>query len=278
MISLQQYINLNRNKIDGHVHLFDHNGFIDDEYNHDFRFNKIVGFLNIDFTEFDKYNNIVTLYDNFIKNYKNINRVILLACATNIEDIKSIHKKYSGIIKGFGELLCYDRYSNKQIGLKNIEFVRQIAEYNNSLSKPLPIYLHYSLESYNDYQKLYNLFTDFPNISFVLCHCGVPDKHEVDSETDFEMSHNLFKKLIELDNVYGDLTDAARPFYKKNLDKLYSLNINKLIIGTDFTPSHFRKLKQKEISKSEIDKIYSKFDDFNSLINSDNVIKKIFNL
>ena len=91
MKTLYSYIQNTQNpRFDGHIHFFNHISPIVDKIPHEIYCDvKMVGFMDIEFDNIDKYN-VMKLYDNFIKNEYDHNKHILLATGTNIKEIKSL--------------------------------------------------------------------------------------------------------------------------------------------------------------------------------------------
>lgn len=108
-------------RVDGHIHLFDHDGIISNEIVDPSK--KCVCFADISFKYIDKYkgDNMISLYDDFINNYYDPSKHILLATGENAEDIISIYEKYPDKIKGFGELKCYSEYIHGKLPYGNLE-------------------------------------------------------------------------------------------------------------------------------------------------------------
>ena len=46
--------------------------------------------------------------------------MILLASSTTAQEMIDIHKRWPKIIKGFGEIKCYDKWNNKPLKLKGL--------------------------------------------------------------------------------------------------------------------------------------------------------------
>ena len=130
-----------------------------------------------------------------MKKNKNLDLIIILASITvlaivtavilltrpyearTIEDIKTIYEKYPKIIKGFGELKCYNEYKGEKVPYKKISFVRQVCRYSMDNGN-LPVYLHWDICDEKDVQKLSKLLRDYPTVPVVLCHCGMNETNQ----------------------------------------------------------------------------------------------------
>ena len=116
------------NFIDGHIHLFDHNGIIDSTLIDTSK--RCVCFADIAFRYLDRYKNgeIIKYYEYFINHYYNPTKHILLATGINSDEIIAIHKKYSQYIKGFGELKCYDKWKEGRLPYGNLNWIKPILD------------------------------------------------------------------------------------------------------------------------------------------------------
>jgi predicted TIM-barrel fold metal-dependent hydrolase len=115
--------------------------------------------------------------------------------------------------------------------------VREICKYNK---EGLPIYIHYSLDKDN-YKELENLFKDFYNIPFILCHCGIG----TDNEYGFSLegtpmeSFQMALQLSKLDNVYLDISYTAAIWIYNDPSHLKLYNSRKFLLGTDTNNQQF---------------------------------------
>lgn len=273
METLKNYLKENTEYWDGHIHLFDHSGtidlsLIDTKY-------KCVCFADIVFLREQYYNNglMVKYYDNFINKYYSADKHILLATGNNSEDIITIYKKYPNIIKGFGELKCYDKYKEGELPYANLNWIKQLLEFNKSIN--LPVYIHYDLDIIKHRITFEELLKKYDKMPIVLCHCGMVDNNDINKEI-FDFIYSL---IIKYNNLYLDISYTANKFLlnnKYNLVKLFNYS-DKILCGTDLNPviktSEFvDNPKQYSINKYSELKLLSKY------INNTNTIKKLFNL
>lgn len=217
-------------KWDGHIHLFDHTGVIDNTLVKNYN---CVCFADIVFRYEDQYDDgkMIEYYDDFITNHYDPSKQILMATSNNADDVISIYKKYPNIIKGFGEFKCYDRWKEGSLPYGNLEWIRPVLEFNKTLN--LPIYIHFNLDSYKHREELDKTLTEFCDMPIVLCHCGMVDDENMNLDI-----HMFVKELmLKHDNLYVDLsTHKTRDFYIKNVNYLYQLTANRVIVGSDVNP------------------------------------------
>lgn len=261
------YIYKKFNNIDGHIHLFNHESIIDDsklKYDNEY---KRAGFIDIEFDNIDKFN-FVENYSNYIKNHYDSNKDILLATATTIEDIKTIYIKFPNIIKGFGELKCYDEYRGKPVNYKQIKLVRQVCELSQKVGN-LPVYVHWEINDKKDLNKIENVIKKYPSVPIILCHCCMNDNNQ-------EYAYNCCIKLMNMySNVWIDISYTALNFFVNNPMRLYNLRLDRVFIGSDvniklFGPNHDFEKEYNEICNKLI--ILDKY------INSGSNLKKLFNI
>lgn len=244
MENLYTYLNKELDVVwDGHIHVFNSTKQLPD-----LNFGsgkKVVAFMDL---EYDKKNlKVVKSYENFITNHYN-DSMILLATGTTIEEIKTIYEKYSDIIKGFGELKCYDEYLGEKVPYKKISFVRQVCEYSRSVGR-LPVYLHWDVKDGSDVKKLNNLLRDYPDIPIVLCHCGMCDGNETFAFTQvcqMMMSHN---------NLWVDISYTAMDFFQSHIMLLNQLHWDRVVLGSDINNKLYGKNHNTE---AELSAIYDK--------------------
>lgn len=260
MINLGQYCA--QNTIDGHIHLFDKDGCIQIPQH------KSIGFCDIDPKSIELYSNTIPYYDDFINNHYKDN-IILLATSTDSKNMIDIHKKYPNIIRGFGELKCYNHFDDVdndkyyEFKLDRLSRYYELCKYTND--KHLPIFIHYSLYDNKCVEKFTNLINKYPNTIFVLCHCGM------DKETDNDFCyHSVLKLMNEHQNLWVDVTWMGLNYFINNPLKLINMDRSRIILGTDMS----RKSMNEENYKKEWNKIHN----LDSLIKSDRNIKKLFNL
>ena len=237
----------NDNKIDGHIHLFDHEGIIDNSLIDTSK--RCVCFADISFRYIDKYkgDNMISLYDKFINECYDPSKHILLATGENHKDIISIYEKYPNTIKGFGELKCYGEYMHGKLPYGNTDWIMPVLEYNRNIG--LPIYIHYNLE---DTERIVNFTSilntyDFP---IVLCHCGMFDN------CNYELIHETLVDLMNShNNLYVDISYSAVDYYVNNPNKLLQFDNKRVIIGTDINSVIGRRINNPS---EHIKKIYDK--------------------
>lgn len=262
MKNLYNYV-IEKDKIDGHIHLFDHEGIIDQSLIDTSK--KCVCFADISFKYIDKYkgNNMISLYDNFINNYYDPSKHILLATGENAEDIISIYEKYPNIIKGFGELKCYSEYIHGELPYGNIDWIKPVLEYNKDLE--LPVYIHYNLENIERVVNFTSILKEY-DFPIVLCHCGMHD----DCDNNF-IHETIIDLMKTYNNLYVDISYSAVDFYLNNPNKLLEFDNKKVIIGTDINPVIYRRINNPiEHSLKLYDKFYKlhRFGNFNTAINN----------
>lgn len=214
---------------DGHIHLFDHNGFINKDLINPTH--KCVCFADIAFRYLDKYlnNEIINYYDDFITKYYDPTKHILLATGITSEEIISIYKKYPTYIKGFGELKCYNKWKNDKLPYDDLKWIQPLLNFNQKLK--LPIYIHYNLDNPKRrkvFEKLLNIY-DMP---FVLCHCGMVDNF------DNQYIYSFVKDLLnKYQNLYIDISYFnSCEFFLSNPGLLLQLPLDRIIIGSDINP------------------------------------------
>ena len=251
---------LKHNTIDTHIHLFNYDGPIKQK----FSFNNYIGFLDI---EFDKDGNDIKAYDDFISNYYDEEKHILLATAKTVEDIEFIFNKHKSIIKGFGELKLYDKYLGEKMPYKKISILRSVCDLS-SKNGNLPVYVHWELVTSRDVELFENVLKKYSNIPIVLCHCGMNG------------DNNLFahSQCIRLQHIYSnlwvDVSYKAADHYYESPMKLFNLSTDRILIGSDlnckiFGPSH---------TDDERLEIYKKVRVIRSYIASDRNACRLFNI
>ena len=229
MKTLKTY--LTDNRIDGHIHLFDHSGVLSDKVNLN-HCSKMIGFMDIQFMNLDKYehDDVIKYYDDYIENYLT-NNTILLATGKDAETVIDVYKKHPDVIKGFGELKCYpffhDHLGNRyDLPFGNLDWIRPICEFDKDLR--LPIYIHWSL--YDDACKdaLIDLISSYPTIPFVLCHCGMSD----DNKPNKDQYDTIVKLTLRFSNLFVDISYDALKFFIDNPVCLNAIQ-GRYIVGTD---------------------------------------------
>ena len=251
------------NKIDGHVHFFD-----SDQYVFDYTtpvFEKSVGFIDVEPKRINKYTNCIGQYDAFIENHYDSDTMILLAASTSAEDMIAIHKKYPKIIKGFGEIKCYDEWKGKPLKLKGLMQYWDVFKYAGENN--LPVYIHYSLNTDTDVQRLDKCLTKFPGTTFVLCHCGTDEFQEDKSVA----IHSTITLMSNHSNLWTDISYTSLDYFSSNPMLLGQLPQDRIIIGSDINPVLFNKGKDDKT-------IYSKLQNIDKFVRSDANIKKLFHI
>lgn len=212
---------------DGHVHLFNHKKPIPE--NHGFK--KCIGFMDIEYDDVDNIN-VLDSYTDYIKNHWDKEKEILLATGVTFDDIKSVYEKYPDVIKGFGELKCYDSYKDVKIPYKKIGFVKSVVHYS-SKNGNLPVYIHWELNDATDVKKLEDVIKFYPSVPIVLCHLGMNKKNR---DIAFIESIRLQKQYS---NVWLDISWDAADYLWENLMRLNNLDLDRVILGTDLNNKLF---------------------------------------
>ena len=253
MINLGQYCK--QNIIDGHIHLFNKDGCIP------FSKNAIyVAFCDIEPKYIESYNSTMKYYDDFIMNHYNDN-IILLATSGTPSEMIDIHKKYSDVIKGFGEVKCYPEWNGKKLNLDKLSKYWDLAKY--AKENQLPIYIHFSLYDDSFVERFKRFVLKFPEVKIVLCHCGMDET----TDNDF-CYHSVMKLMDECNNLWCDITWEALDYFSNNPFKLMNMDKSRLILGTD--------MNKLSMSQENYEKEWNKIHNLDSIINSDRNIKKLF--
>ena len=232
---MKDFTTLINNYKDGHVHLFDASGLTPIK-----RHFPCIGFMDIWFHELSKYTEDKSeqLYNKYLPQVNKNN--IILSTAPDPDQVIHIYESHKEVIKGFGELKCYD-YSfatnePKKLPFKDLKWVEEICNYNDM---GLPVYIHYSLDEGN-VGNLIHIIEDYPHIPFIICHCGVGTRDEYGfslqgtTNESFKLALNL---ALKYDNVYLDISYTAYDALKDNLDSLQKTD--KFLLGTDINPQQF---------------------------------------
>lgn len=273
MKTLSQYINTPHT--DGHIHLFNHEESVDiNAISEQTGYERFIGFEDVEFRFLNKYQDGATLehYKNYIDNH-DIKNIILCATGIDSETIINTYKTFPKIIKAFGELKCYDKTKhNKQLLFNNLDWVRDILKYDTTLDKPLPVIIHYNLDSNIKVQRLDNLLSKYDQVPIVLCHCGMPG-HEYDSKiTDKEIYRVIQKLQNDHLNLWLDVSHSSLDyFYQNNLD-LFNLDRSRMYCGTDINPVIYRLEKDEDYIRDTVKKLNS----IKAYIRSDENINRLF--
>jgi hypothetical protein len=266
MKNLYNYV-IEKDKIDGHIHLFDHEGIIDNSLIDTSK--KCVCFADISFKYIDKYkgDNMISLYDEFINKCYDPTLHALLATGENAEDIIAVYERYPDKIKGFGELKCYSEYIHGKLPYGNLDWIKPVLDYNKDLG--LPVYIHYNLENKDRTEEFNKLLEEY-SFPIVLCHCGMYDG------CDYDYIDDVVKNLIKHhDNLYIDISYSAVDFYLSNPERLFEFDNKRVIIGTDINSVIDRQMDSPE---SHCKELYNKFYKLHRLGNFNIAIKNIFAL
>lgn len=236
---------INDRIIDCHVHLFDADG--ETPLNHNIR---RVGFMDVCFKDLNMYtgNKSEELYNIYI-NKGLPSFTTLLATSPDPAQTIHIYENHKEYIKGIGELKCYDySFANNErtkLEFKDLKWVYDICNYLKQNKLQMPVYIHYSLDK-NNCSILKKLFTDFPELPFILCHCGIgtDDEYGFSLEGDPYNSFCLACNLTKLDNVYLEISytaatwlHTAPPTIFRSL--LYNIHPSKFLLGTDCNNQQF---------------------------------------
>lgn len=246
--------------IDGHIHLFSHRGLCKDS-----AAGVRVGFIDIEYDHIKDYKDVVALYDQYLPQLKND---IVLASGTDIETIKSIYKKHSDQIQGFGELKLYDSFKDEKLNYKKISLAREVVKFSSEQITILPVYIHYELTNHQEIKNLDKLLTDYPTVPVVLCHCGMNEENK-------EFAYGTTKRLMsEHGNLWVDVSWAAGEFFAQNPMLLTQLDRDRVIWGSDFSP----RLKAHGYISATAEDILSWRDAISDYIDSDRNIKTLFGI
>lgn len=264
MKTLYTYINTSADW-DGHVHLFNHKEPLPSKQN----FNRCVGFMDLEYDDVDNIN-VLDSYVDYIKNHWDKNKEILLATGITIDDIKSIHEKYPDIIKGFGELKCYDSYKGMKVPYKKISFVKSVVHYS-SKNGSLPVYVHWELNNSIDVKKLENVIKSYPSVPIVLCHLGM---NEENRDLAFVEAMRLQKQYS---NVWLDISWDAADYLWENPMRLNNLDLNRVILGTDLNNKLFGDNHDTEDREWGLE-AFLNLKEYLHINNSKNIRRLFFNL
>lgn len=265
MKTLKSYINSaiqGRDKIDGHIHLFDHKSVINDYYDLNPN-NTYVGFMDIDFKNTDKYDHssVIAYYDNYIKNYLQDN-VTLLATSMDPQSMIDLYNRYPDVIKGFGELKCYDyhRVGNKKIPLPygDLKWIEPLCEFNRD--KRLPIYIHWYVFSEERQRELSSFLDRYSEIPFVICHCGM--SHFNDWQEQYQLMTEL---LPRHSNLYVDISYRTLLFFEEDPDRLLPF-FGKCLLGTDLNTKSFEENLEGKYIRA-FNKLYANDMDYKNTYN-----------
>lgn len=216
--------------------------------------------------------NVRKSYDNYIENDMPDN-VILLATSTNIEDIRHIYEKHSKVIKGFGELKCYDEYKGEKVPYKRSGFVRQVCKYSKQCGC-LPVYVHWDINDETDVKKIKGILETYPEVPLVLCHCGMSNKNQSYAFTQVCLLMQQYK------NLWVDISYEATIFFQGHIMLLNHLDWSRVILGSDINNKIFVNHKDEGERTTYINGIYNSVDILHnymkgSFSNQEN-IKKLF--
>lgn len=257
------YLNLPKDTADAHIHLFDHTGYLE-EYNPEFKPDHlIVGFPDIVLKEMEEYegDKLVDMYKDYIENHDMTN-IFLLATGVNVPDIIKVHKAFPDVIKGFGELKCYKSYEGDPLKTKNEDFVKKLCDYDMSLEHPMPIYIHWALDSKDSIETFENILRAYPQLKFVLCHCGMLFCF---NQEDLDATCRLLKDWMQkYNNLWLDISYAASAYFRNNPNMILSFPASRIVCGSDVNPRMFTKQP-----KADALKMYNRyFKNYRGLVSS----------
>ena len=250
---------------DGHIHLFNHKKPIPKNYG----FTKCVGFMDLEYDDIDNIN-VLDSYTNYIKNHWDKEKEILLATGITFDDIKSVYEKYPDIIKGFGELKCYDSYIDTKVPYKKIGFVKNVVHYSSKHGS-LPVYIHWEFNNTVDVIKLESIIKAYPNVPIVLCHLGM---NEDNMNIAFVEAVRLQKQY---NNVWLDISWSASNYLLDNPMRLNNLDLSRVILGTDLNNKLFGVNHNKKEREHGLE-IFLKLKEYLHIDNSNNIRRLFFNL
>lgn len=264
-------IYLNSEYVDGHIHLFDHNGVISKDLIDTNR--RCVCFADIVFKHLKSYSNkMISYYNDFIDNYYDPNKHILLSTGIDANEIIDIYSKWPDKIKGFGELKCYNDSIQGKLPYGNLKWIEPIMEFNKNLK--LPVYIHFELDDIDRRHELEEFLHKYNDIPIVLCHCGMIKEN--DETTDNEIFFFVKHLMSTCNNLYIDLSTLhTREYFINNIGKLLQLNLDRVITGTDLNPI-VNNPEKNYLIKDPIkfkNTCYKQIDILNKYIDKDNVDK-----
>ena len=224
--------------------------------------------MDIEFNKLKKIN-VSDAYKRYIENDYNKNTDILLATGVTIEDIKKVYNTYPKIIKGFGELKCYDLYKDEKLPFKKMNFVRQVLKFSEE-NGCKPVYVHWELNNTNDLTRLSNTIKDYSHIPIVLCHFGINDYNmdfAVNAAAQLQREHG---------NLWLDMSFTATEYFAKNLMMLSNFDYSRIIVGTDYNNRIFTDDFTDEDRANVINKLNTVVN-YLRINNSEN-LKKLFGI
>lgn len=257
-----------KNTIDGHIHLFDYrHPSVFAQEGCTTPFTKFVGFLDVIPTALTKHVECLPYYDEFISNQYNDN-MILLATGTSAQDMIAIAEKYPKIIKGFGEIKCYNKWHDKPLKLKGLRQYWDVFSY--AAEHNMPVYIHYSLTTKTDVERFEACLKRFSRTKFVLCHCGMDE---------FQENHDtVYYRLVQLmsnhSNLYTDISFKALPYFANNPLRISQMPLRRVIVGSDINPYMYSTKKADEMQSN----IYKNLRTIDNFVQSDSVLTSLFNL
>lgn len=262
MKSLFNYIN--KNNIDGHIHFFSQDGCIFDHISTPDQYTKSIGFMDIDFKDLTLYNDklVLSYYSNFINKYYDSKKHILLATGITPEQMIMLHKTYPNIIKGFGEIKCYEEWKHGDLPYGNLNWFKKLLDYNKQYC--LPVYIHWGIWSDDREEQFEELLKEYPEIPFVLCHYGLDKRHDLNKS--YELVTDLLLKNYS--NLYTDISYTATKYFIKHPDLLKSIKNTKVLIGSD--------INMKSIEHNKVKEEYDRIHLLDEYINCNNTINLLF--
>ena len=248
------------NWIDCHEHLFNKNDILEEWCILPMEYKKIVGFADMVLDEPQNYDHdkMISYYDNYIQNYYDKTRHILLATGLDADTIIDIHRKYPGIIQGFGELKCYNTYSKHDVPYGNLDWIIPVLEYNKDFN--LPVYIHWDFINESSVNAFDTILSNY-KFPIILCHCGMgyPDGIKGDPKFALHACNELQHKYSHL---YFDISYSAAKYFNDNLEDIYILQKNRILFGGDANPS-IKKVhgdKAKDYLQKQFDMVGNLYD------------------
>lgn len=261
MISLVDY--LSKPKIDGHMHPFDHTGYVKKPLFTPYA----VGFPDMIMKQPEKYTNMVELY----KKYMDKCPWVKYWCATglDLENVKNVYYAFPNIIKGFGELKLYGENKKVTKNHKDIKFAEEVCNFSRSVGN-LPVYIHYELTNQKEVDALKNLLSEYFSVPIILCHLGMnKENHEFAWK-------NVVELMRDYSNLYTDISWSGAKWIANHPEKILQLPINRCIYGSDLNVKIKELLDKGEAKSFPLSELQKEFDVNNVYFNSDKVIKYLF--
>lgn len=216
-----------------------------------------IAMINSDIKHKDK-----SLFEYFESYCKLNKKGPIAANGRDIEEICKVVKSYPDRAKCIGEIKCYKHYIGHTSGEQTYDDFKLAFDISaNPLTKDLPIFVHIDLANNSAAEGLDTLLKCNNKRKVVLCHMGI---NALDSHTE------AFKRAIDLQhkyqNLWFELSWHAFKFIDVDARKLFQVDTDRLILGTDLTAYD---------SKSDIDRTIGYFDYWNQRLNNRTNIKRL---